>query len=807
MTLLQDLRYGARMLRRNPGFTAIAVLTLALGIGANVAVFSLLDAVLLRQLSYVRPNELFMFFPTQVKSGRARASVATSYPNFEDWREQSRSFAAMTGFEEDSFNLTGTAEPERLRGLRSTPGLFELLGIHPVLGREFTRGDGPYVALLSYEVWQRRFSGDSRIVGKDIRLDGWAYTVLGVLPPHFYFPPKRYGGELPPEVFIPAVANVDRGWNYLRVIGRLGPGATRLQAQTEMSEIAARLAQAYPADRDHGVALDPLENWAVSDLRQTAWVLLGAVGFVLLIACANIANLLLARGATREREIAIRSMVGATRSRIVRQLLTESLLLAALGGVFGVALAYWVLPLIALAVPERTAFFVRVHDAGLHLNFAILAFSALLSMLSIMFFGLLPAWKASRPLQSSVTVRRTGRARGALIALEVALSFVLLVGAGLMMKSLVRLLNVDVGFRTERLLSMDVSLPGKKYASPEQQTGFFREVLQGAASLPAVGSVGAITDLPLTRNATWNDFEIPGNRQQRGVAAYHAVSADYFRTMGIPLESGRNIRDSDSALSPMVGVVNRSMAEKYWPNQNPVGTSIVVYRYTPVTSPKGTSVEFRPHQLEIVGVVGDVRQLGLDTPPEPELFIPYTQWPSDEMSLVLRTQAEPASLIPAVKKQVWRVDPDQPVTDIRTMDELVSAEAAGRRFVLQLIGVFASIAVVLAAIGIYGVASYLARQRRHEIAIRLALGAEAQRVVWMVARQNAAWLLLGIVAGVAGALATTRLLSSYLYSVRATDVTTFIAVGFLLTAVAFAASYMPARRATDVDPAVALRCE
>ena len=805
MAIGQDLRYGLRTLRRNPGFTGVAVLTLALGIGANVAVFSLLDAVLLRQLPYARPNELFMFFPTEVKSGRR--TVATSYPNFEDWREQSRAFAAITGFGEDSFNLTGTSEPERLRGLRSTPGLFELLGIHPVLGRVFTRGDGSYVALLSYELWQRRFSGDSKIVGKDIHLDGWAYTVLGVLPPRFYFPPRRYGGELPPEVFTPEVANVDRGWNYLRVIGRLGPSATERQAQTEMNEIAARLAQVYPADRDLGVALDALANVAVSNVRQTAWVLLGAVGFVLLIACANVANLLLARGATREREIAIRSMVGATRSRIVRQLLTESLLLAALGGGLGVVLAHWVLPLIALAVPERTAFFVRVHDAGIHLNFAVLAFSAFLSVLSVMLFGLLPAWKAARPLQSSVTVGRRGSTRGALIALEVALSFVLLVGAGLMMKSLIRLLDVDVGFRTERLSSLDVSLAGKKYASPGQQTGFFREVLQGVASLPAVSSVGAITDLPLTRNSTWNDFEIPGTRQQRGVAAYHAVSADYFRTMGIPLLSGRDIRDSDSALSPMVGVVNRSMAGKYWPNQNPVGTSIVVHRAVPVTTPKGTSVEFRRQELEVVGVVGDVRQLGLDTPPEPELFIPYSQWPSDEMSLVVRTQFEPTSLIAAARKQIWRVDPDQPVTDIRTMDELVSAEAAGRRFVLQLIGVFASIAVVLAAIGIYGVASYMARQRRHEIAIRLALGAEAQRVVWMVDCQNAAWLLLGIVAGVAGALATSQPLSSYLYSVRPTDMTTFIAVTFLLIAVVFAASYMPARRATEVDPAVALRCE
>ncbi len=803
-TLLQDLRYGLRMLAKNPGFTAVAVLALALGIGGNVAVFSLLDTVLLRPLPYSHPDRLFMFFPVEMKS--QRATVASSYPNFQDWHEQSHAFEAMAAFHEESFNLTGTTEPERLEGLSTTPGLFALLGIPPLLGREFSPDDNQHIALLSYELWQRRFGGDAGIIGKSIHLEGRTYSVLGVLPPHFNFPPRRWGRT--PQVYVPVIPNPERGWNYLRVIGRLAPGITEQQARAEMNGIAARLAHAHPnTDRDQGIALDQLSQVAVSDVRQTAWVLLGAVAFVLLIACANVANLLLSQGTTREREIAIRTAVGATRSRIVRQLLTESLLLAGIGGALGVVLAYWTLPLVASAVPQHTSFFTRVHDAGFELNSTVFIFTVLLSVLSCALFGLLPAWRTTKPARSSGASVRTGRIRGALIALEVALSFVLLAGAGLMMKSLVRLLEVDVGFRTERLLTMDVNLAGEKYSSPEKQAAFFGQVLQRLESLPSVLSVGAIVELPLTRSWTRNGFEILGPHPRQGLAGYHAVSPNYFHTMGIPLLSGRELVNADSARSPLVGVVNRSMAQKYWPNENPVGKPIRVYRALVVSTSKGASVQFKPQELEIVGVVGDVRQLGLDAPPDPELFMPYSQWPSNEMALVLRSASEPFSLIPAVKKEIWRVDPDQPVTDIKTMDELVSTEAAGRRFVLQLIGAFASIAVVLAAVGIYGVASCSTRQRTHEIGIRMALGARGQQIVWLVVGQNAKWLLIGIATGVASALALTRLLAAYLYAVRPTDPTTLIAVGFLLTTMALLTCYIPARRATKVDPMVALRYE
>ncbi len=803
-TLLQDLRFGLRQLKHNPGFTVVAVLTLALGIGGNVAVFSLLDTVLLRPLPYSHPERLYMFFPYE--KNPENAMVALSYPNFQDWHQQSHTFEAMAGYHEESFNLTGTTEPERLDGLYSTPGLFALLGIPPLLGREFGPHDDPHVVLVTYELWHRRFGGIAGILGKTIHLEGRAYTVLGVLPPHFSFPPQRWGRA--PEIFVPAIPNPDRGWHYLRVIGRLAPGVTEQQARAEMSGICARLAQAYPdTDRDLGVVVNSLNQEVVGGVRQTVWLLLGAVAFVLLIACTNVANLLLSQGATREREIAIRSAVGATRLRIVRQLLTESLLLAGIGGALGVGLAYWALPLLASAMPQHTGLFTRVHDAGIELNSNVFIFTALLSVLSCALCGLLPAWRTTKPLRSSWTGVRTGRIRGALIGLEVALSFVLLAGAGLMMKSLVRLLEVDVGFRTERLLTMDVNLAGDKYASRENQAAFFGQVLKRFESLPSVASVGAIVDLPMTR--TWNrsGFEIPGPHPRQGVTVYHAVSPNYFYTMGIPLLNGRELLATDSAHSPLVGLINRSMAQKYWPNENPIGRTIVASHAVVVSTAKGSNVEFKPQELEIVGIVGDVRQLALEAPPVPELFIPYTQWPSNEMSLVLRTGSETSSLIPAVKKEIWRVDPDQPVTDIRTMDELVSTEAAGRRFVLELIGVFAAIALVLAAVGIYGVVSYGTRQRTHEIGIRMALGARAQQILWLVAGQNAKWILIGITTGVASAFALTRLLAAYLYAVRPTDPLTFVAVALLLLAVALLAVYLPARRATKVDPIVALRYE
>jgi putative ABC transport system permease protein len=803
-SLWQDLCYGLRQLRRNPGFTAVAVLTLALGTGANTAVFSLLDAVLLRPLPYSQPDRLFQLFPTQA----GHSMVATSYPDFEDWKKQSHSFDAMAAYEQDDLNLTGTSNPERLRALLSTPGLFALLGTHLAFGREFGPDDGQHVALLSHSLWQRRFASDRRIIGKSIYLNESAYTVLGVLPPRFYFPPVEYEGELTAEIFVPAIPNRDRGWNYLRVVGRLAPGVIEQRAQAEMNGVAARLAETYP-NPGHGprIVISPLPEVAASGMRQTAWLLLGAVAFVLLIACVNVANLLLARGATRGHEIAVRNMVGATRFRVMQQLLSENLLLAAFGGLLGVLLATWTLPILASAVPENTMFFTRVHDVGVHLNSAVLGFSGLVVVLSGLLFGVLPAWRATRPTQTPRATLRTGRMRGVLISLEVALSIVLLAGAGLMLRSLIRLKDVELGFQPQRLITMDLSLSGKRYAVPQKQATFFDQVLQRLGLLPSVLSAAAVTDLPLTRNDTWNDFEIPGTRPTKGTAGYHAVSPDYFRTMEIPLLRGRLLMDSDSADSSLVGVISRYMAQQYWPHQNPIGASIVVYRFSSTSTPKGTSVQFKPEQLEVVGVVGDVRQLGLDTPPASELYMPYRQWPSNEMSLVVRTKAEPSSLIPVIEKQVWSVDPDQPLTEIRTMDQWIAAEAAARRFVLQLIGAFALIALVLAAVGIYGVLSYWMRHRTHEIGIRMALGAQKQDVLRMVVGQGLKLVLTGVVVGIFAALALTKSMSSLLFGISATDPLTFTVVAIVLISIALFACYIPARRAMKVDPIVALRYE
>ncbi len=793
--LIQDLRYGLGQLRENPGFTAVAVLTLALGIGGTVVVFSLLDAVL-RPIPYPQLDRLFRVFPD--------AMEASSYPDFRDWQRQTRTFESMAAYEEQAFNLTGTTEPERVDGSAITPGFFATLGIRPVFGREFTGDDDGHVAILSYQLWQRRFGSDGGIIGKSIDLEGRAYTVVGVLPPQFRFRPHPWVSAAS-EVFVPVIPNPERDWFYARVLGRLAPGVSEQQALTEMNGIVARLAQAHHEPGKHGVALEPLTQYIVSDAGQTAWVLFGAVTFVLLIACANVANLLLSQGAAREREMAIRTAVGATRARILRQLLTESLLLAGSGAAMGVALAYWTIPLVAGMAPPHGNFSARMQDAGVHLNLTVLIFSALLAVLASALFGVLPALKAIRPTQSSRSSGRVGRARGGLIALEVALSFVLLVGAGLMMQSLLRLLEEDVGFRTEHLLTMDISLSEGKYSTPEKQTAYFDQVLQRLTTMPAVVSVGVVTDLPLTRNETWNEFEIPGPHPGKGQAGCHAVSPDYFRTMGISVLNGRGLRIADSANSPVVGMINRSMANKYWPTENPIGKTIEVYRADVERSREGEHVQLKPHMLEIVGIVGDIRQLGLDAPPDPELFVSYAQWPSNEMALILRTASEPSSLVPAVKKEIWRVDPSQPVADTKTMDELVSTEAAGRRFVLQLIGVFAVIALALAAVGIYGVVSYGARQRTHEIGIRMALGARGKQILWLVGSQNAKWLLIGISAGVASALALTRLLAAYLYAVRPTDPRTFLAGAMLLLAVALLAVYIPARRATKVDPMVALR--
>ncbi len=800
--LAQDLRFAVRLLGRAPLFTAAAVVTLGLGIGGNTLVFSLLEAVVLRPLPYADPDRLFMLWTMEAESQRAMVS---SYPNFRDWQEQSRAFEAMAAFHGGSFNLTGGSEPDRVDALYATPGLFEVLGISPVLGRPFERGDDDRVALLSHGLWLRRFGGDAGIIGRGIQLDGRTCTVLGVLPPGFHFPPRRFAGA--PEVFAPLGPNPDRTTWSLQVIGRLRPGMTERQARAEMNAIAARLKQAHPATQDReGITLEPLRQYVAADVRDTALVLLGAVGFVLLIACVNVANLLLSRGAARRREMAIRTAIGASRARVLRQLLTESLLLASFGGALGIALAHWGLPLLAAVAPERTSFFTRVCDAGVHLNATVLAFTAAVSVLAGVLFGILPAFK-STAASSSVRAVRHGRLRGALVAIEVGLCFVLLAGAGLMINSLLRLLEVDLGFRTERLLTMYVRLPEAKYPAPGRGTSFFRQALERLGALPGVLSAGGIVDLPLTRAWSVNTIEIEGATPSKGRAVFHAVSPGYFGAMGIPLLRGRLFNDGDSDKSARIAIINRSMASKYWPGEDPIGRAVLASRVFRERTPEGTRLGFVRERLEIAGVVGDVRHVSRDADVRPEMFMPHPQRPSGEMSIVLRTAGDPASLIPVARKEIWRVDPDQPVTDIKTMDEWVSADVAPRRFVMLLTGVFAIAAVVLAAVGIYGVVSYAVAQRTQEIGVRMALGAQRRDVMCLVLRQGAGWLALGIMTGIAGAAALTRLLEAHLYGVKPRDPATFVLVALALVGIALLAHAGPACRAARVDPVVALRHE
>jgi putative ABC transport system permease protein len=798
--LFQDLRYAIRQLARNRALTIIAVITLTLGIGGTVLIFSLLDAVLLRPLPYTQPERLFILLPIDV--GDKRPQVSASWPDFEDWRDQNHTFAAMAAFSQQSFNLTGTTEPEAVGALSTTTNLLEVLGIRPLLGRALDQKDDGYTAVLSYSLWQRRFGGDKNVVGRAIYLDNRAFTVVGVMPPSFLFPPRRFGGDAAPDVFVPLNPNPERGWRYLRVIGRLRPGVTLQEASVDMNGITGRLSNAHPGTHwVQRMQLDSIREFAVSDARETLLLLLGAVAFVLLIACSNVANLLLADGIAHEHEIAIRLAVGAPRRRILRQLLTKSLLLAACGGVLGTLLAYWALPLLAAILPERTSFLTRVQDAGLHMNYTVLTFSAALSLLASLIAGAYPAWKAARPARSTATKPSNGM-RGALLTLEVALSFVLLVGAGLMIRSLVDLLKTDLGFPTQHLLTMHVRLSEAKYPSDQKQTAFFQQAMQRIATLPSVLSVGVVENLPLAGSSAHNSFTIPGPHPIDGLSAYNGVSPEYFSSMGIPLLNGREFAATDTAQSPPIAIINRTLAEKYWPNENPVGKTIVGIRFL-----GGPSPHIAQQTIQIVGIVGEVRQSGRAYPPYTEIFLPYTQYPSTEMNVVARTAPEPASLILAAKKEIWRVDPDQPIDNVKTMDQLTETDVADKRFVLQLIGGFAAIAILLAAVGIYGVASHWVGRRTQEIGIRMALGAGQRQVVGLVMRQNAREILLGITAGSAAAFGMTRLLSAYLYGVRPTDPATFVTVGLIEVLTALLATYIPARRAAKVDPMVALRYE
>ncbi|HEX8179602.1 MAG TPA: ABC transporter permease [Pyrinomonadaceae bacterium] len=801
----QDVRYGARMLWRSPGFTVVAVLALALGVGATTAIFSVMNAVLWRPLPFREPDRLVMIWMDNRRFGMHED--IHSYPNYEDYRNQNTTFAQLAAYTTQGFNLTGVGEPERVIGAATTATFFEVMGTPPALGNPFTQeAEQPgrdTVVLISHGLWQRRFGGDPQVIGQNISLNGATRTVVGVMPPDFAFPGKEI------DLWVPLAAPPDakqaRSAFWLSIIGRLKPGVTFEQARTELGGIWARLEQQYPDLGGYGVNPVPLHTQIVGNVRPALFVLLGAVGFVLLIACANVANLLLARATARGREIAIRAALGAGRGRIVRQLLTESVLLALAGGVAGALLAMWGLGALKALAPADTP---RLEQIGVDAR--VFAFALGLSCVTALVFGLAPALQASKPDlnetlkeggRSDTTGGRGRRLRDLLVVSEIALTLVLLVGAGLLLKSFVRLQEFKLGYRPEGLLTASVSLPRAKYSERAKRVAFYEQLMERLRNSPGVEGVAAVGTILLSNTPNSTIITIEGRPNPRAAerteVPFDATTPDFFKVMGTPLLRGRffDARDRDGATP--VAIVNETFARKFFPNEDPLG-----HRYL-YGDPGGEDSQW----LTIVGVVADMKRTDFNAEVRPETFFPHAQGGAGSMMLVVRTAGDPAALANLVRTQVRALDPDQPVYAVRTMDEQLSERRAQRRFNMLLLGLFAGLALALAAVGLYGVMAYTVTQRTHELAVRMALGARAADVFRLVVGRGMLLAAVGIAVGFAASLALTRLMTGLLFSVSATDPATYAAVSFLLASVALAGCLVPARRATKVDPMVALRYE
>jgi putative ABC transport system permease protein len=804
-TLLKDLRYAVRMLVRNPGFTFVSVIALALGIGANAAIFSVVNGVLLRPLPFKEPDRLMMIRETKLPQF-PEFSVASG--NFLDWKKQNTVFERLVAFKPSALNLIGTGDPERLRALNVTEGFFAMLGAQPQLGRDFlTEEDQPgrnNVVILSNGLWQTRFGGDPKILNQAITLNGQAYTVIGVMPATFHF----RSGENELDIWTPMAFTEQQAQNHgghdLAAIGKLKPGVTVEQARAEMSAIAGRLASEYPADTGWNVKIMPLLEFSVRSIKPALIVLLVAVAFVLLIACANVANLLLARAAGRQKEIATRTALGAGRWRIVRQLLTESVLLSFVGGSVGLVLAQWGMNLLLTLAPADLP---RLDNVSL--DGRALAFTATITLLTGVIFGLVPALQASKP-NLNETMKDAGRGsteggrrkliRSTLVVLEVASALVLLVGAGLMIKSFWRLQKVDPGFIPDNALTVSVSLPKGKYREETQQVAFFQQLIERARALPGVQAAGAGQVIPLSGNDFVLAFEIDGRPplppEVTQSTNYYSVSADYFKAMGIPLRRGRLFTERDTKDAPRVALINETMAKKIFSDEDPIGKRITF-----------DNRQKNPEWFEIVGIVGDVKQYGLDQLTTMQTYEPFTQQTFPYMTLVVRTVGDPANLSGAIRSEILKLDKEQPATNIKTLNEFFSTSIAQQRFSVVLLAVFAAVALVLAAVGIYGVLSYAVTQRTHEIGIRIALGAGRRDVLRLVVGQGMLLTVIGVVGGLVAAFGLTRLMASLLFGVTATDAVTFGSVASVLLVVALLACYIPARRATKVDPLVVLRYE
>jgi predicted permease len=802
-TFLQDLRVGARMFVKRPGFTTIVVLTLALGVGANSAIFSVVNALLLRPLPVEEPDRLVWVWGKFSMGDRASVSA----PDLVDYREQNDVFEHFAAYTQTKHNLSGDFEPERLTGAIVTADFFDTLRVAPVLGRGFLleeeRERAPRVVMLSHGLWQRRYGADPGIVGQSIVLDGRSVSVVGIMPAGFAFP-----GRVDLWAPVPLLADEmgARAAHFLRPIARLRPGVSLSHAQAAVDAIAARLEQQYPkSNTGWSLRLEPMHDVVVGDIRLALLIIAGAVGLVLLIACANIANLMLARASSRQAEITIRAAIGASRRRIVRQLLTESALLVLLGGALGLLLATWGAQLLAAQLPESVVAGIpgRV-DVGIDAR--VLAFTAVVSLLTGLVFGAIPAIHASRP-DLTDALKQGGRGatdgvhrnrlRSALVVAEIAGSVVLLIGAGLLVKSFILLREVDPGFDARNVLAVRIELSSSKYAEPVPRTAYFDEALRRVASVPSVESVGTINALPLAPGQGGDTyFTIPGrpleNSNDRPVAEFRRISAGYFRTMGIPVLAGRPFEEREARDNAPVVIINEAMARRYFPDVDPIGQRLDIEWMKVVPS-------------EIVGVVGNVRQSGLDRDPLEEMYVPTLE--AGFSTLVVRTSGDPLALASAVRRELSSVDKDQPITNVRAMAQYVEESTDSSEFNMVLLGVFAGVALLLAGMGIYGVTSYMVTQRTHEIGVRLALGARRADVLVLVLRRGIVLTLGGTAIGIASAFALSRFLAGLLYGVSATDGVTFGAVSGLLAVVAIVACYVPARRAASVDPIVALRTE
>ena len=801
-TLWQDLRYGARMLLKNPGFTLIAVFTLALGIGANVAIFSVVNAVLLQPLPFAEPDRLVWVWGN-IRNGGNRASVSPL--DYLDYRAQNTTFEQFAAtFSIPTFvNLTGSGAPERLEGRVATGNFFQALGVNAALGRTFLpeneKSGNERVVALSHGLWQRRFGGDPSIIGKTLTLDGKTYEVLGVMPPSFKFPQNA---ELwAPMNFEMAPEMRQRKAHFLRPVGRLKPGVTLAQAQADMDAIARRLEAQYPeSNTGWNLRMVPLRDQLVGNIKPTLQVLFGAVGFVLLIACANVANLLLVRAATRQKEIAVRMALGAARLRIARQMLTESLLLALVGGALGVILAAWGVELIVVFSGDNIP-----PTAQVGIDRVALGFTLGVSLLTGLLFGLAPALQATRP-RLSETLKDGGkgagqsaprnRTRNLLVVFETATAVVLLIGAGLLIRSYIRLQQVSPGFDAANVLTTRSNLAYGKYDSPEKTSAFWRQLQERLTALPGIEAVGMVTELPLSGQPNDAPFTVEGRppvqpNQQYG-ADFRRVNQDYLRSMRIPLLRGRGFTYQDVRQNAKVVLISEALASGVFPNEEPLGKRLLL----------GMN-ERTP--FEIIGVVGDIRHRALEAAPFATMYLPMldTGW----MNLTIRVAGDPLNLAAAVRREAQAIDPDQPIAAVRTMEQVLGESVAAPRYRTWLLGLFAAVALLLAAIGIYGVIAYTTAQRTHELGVRIALGAQSKDVLKLVIGQGIKLALAGVLLGLGGALALTRLVRTLLFGVSATDPLTFAVIALLLTVVALVACWIPARRATKVDPMVALRYE